>query len=147
MTILQFYHIVAKMQLAIWKERIKMIVTTNSKHNDCESFFTDGDLDAINNLSSKYKSETGGCRAYALLEASLGYCLSITVREFAQTHNISVDEIIVKTKLDLSNRENPIVEKNIELIGNLTETERQKLIKASEACSIYKAIKKGISFV
>ncbi|MEI8390027.1 MAG: OsmC family protein [bacterium] len=119
-----------------------MIITSNDKENSCESFFTSGDLNAINNLSSKYKSETGGCRAYALLEASLGYCLSITIREFAQTHNIELD----KVKLDLSNCENPVVEKNIELIGNLSDLDRQKLIKASEACSIYKALLKGIAF-
>lgn len=123
-----------------------MIITTNSKNNDCESFFTGGDLDAINNLSSKFKSETGGCRAYALLEASLGYCLSITVREFAQNHDIDLDEVIVKIKLDLSNREKPIVEKEIQLVGNLKDKERQKLMKASEACSIYKSLVKGISF-
>lgn len=123
-----------------------MIVTTNNKKNDCESVFIDGDLDAINNLSSKFKSETGGCRAYALLEASLGYCLSITVREFAQSHNIALDEVIVKIKLDLSNRDKPLVEKDIEFIGNLTDLEKQKLMKASEACSIYKALKKGLLF-
>ena len=123
-----------------------MIITSNDKENSCESFFTSGDLKAINNLSSKYKSETGGCRAYALLEASLGYCLSITIREFAQTHNIELDKVIVKVKLDLSNRENLVVEKNIELIGHLSDLDRQKLIKASEACSIYKALLKGIDF-
>jgi len=124
-----------------------MIITTNSKNNECESFFTGGDLDAINNLSSKFRSETGGCRAYALLEASLGYCLSVTVREFAEHHNIELDEIIVKIKLDLSNREKPIVEKDIQLIGNFNDLERQKLMKASETCSIYKSLVKGISFI
>lgn len=123
-----------------------MIITTNNINNDCESFFTSGDLDAINNLSSKFKSETGSCRAYALLEASLGYCLSITIREYAQAHNIKLNEIIVKTKLDLSDRTNPTVEKNIQLIGDLTDLERQKLMKASQACSIYKSLKKGLSF-
>lgn len=123
-----------------------MIITTNNIANDCESFFTAGDLDAINNLSSGFKSETGGCRAYALLEASLGYCLSVTVREYAQAHNIKLNEVIVKTKLDLSDRTNPTVEKNIQLIGDLTDLERQKLMKASQACSIYKSLKKGLSF-
>jgi len=124
-----------------------MIITTNSKNNYCESFFTGGDLDAINNLSSKFKSETGGCRAYALLEASLGYCLSITVREFAQNHNIDLEEVVVKIRLDLSNRANPTVEKDIQLVGNIDDNEKQKLMKASEACSIYKSLVKGISFI
>ena len=124
-----------------------MIITTNSKNNYCESFFTGGDLDAINNLSSKFKSETGGCRAYALLEASLGYCLSITVREFAQNHNIDLEEVVVKIRLDLSNRANPTVEKDIQLIGNIDDKEKQKLMKASEACSIYKSLVNGISFI
>lgn len=123
-----------------------MIITTNSKNDDCESFFTDGDLDAITDLSSKYKSETGSCRAYALLEASLGYCLTMTVREFAQTHNIALDEVTVKVRLDLSHRKNPVIEKNIEITGNLSDLEKQKLLKASEACSIYKALLKGVEF-
>lgn len=123
-----------------------MIITTNDKKSDCESYFTGGDLDAIMDLSSKFKSETGGCRAYSLLEASLGYCLTMTVREFAQTHNIKLDEIIVKVKLDLTNREHPFIQKNIEFIGDLSDLDRQKLMKASEACSIYKALSKGIDF-
>jgi len=123
-----------------------MIITTNSRKTDSESFFTGGDLDAIFNLSSNYKSETGGCRAYALLEASLGYCLTMTVREFAKTHNIALDDVVVEVKLDLSNREHPIVEKNIELLGDLSELDRQKLMKASEACSIYKALLNGVAF-
>jgi len=123
-----------------------MIITSNSKENSYESFFTGGDLDAINNLSSKFKAETGGCRAYALLEASLGYCLSATVREFAQTHKIILDEVIVKVELDLSDKEKPIIQKNIELVGNLSDLDRQKLIKSSKTCSIYKALLKGVDF-
>lgn len=122
-----------------------MIITTNNKI-DGESFFTGGDLDAINNLSSKYKSETGGCRAYSLLEASLGYCLSMTVREFAKNHSISLDEVTVKIKFDLTNKNSPVIEKNIELTGDLSELDRQKLVKASEACSIYKSLLKGVAF-
>lgn len=123
-----------------------MIITTNSKNKDCESYFTGGDLDAISDLSSKYKSETGGCRAYALLEASLGYCLTMTIREFAKTHNILLDDVIVSVKLDLSNRECTFIEKNIELIGDLSELDREKLMKASESCSIYKSLVKGVTF-
>lgn len=123
-----------------------MIITTNSKDNGGESFFTGGDLAAINDLSSKFKSETGGCRAYALLEASLGYCLTMTVREYAQNHNIDVAEIVVSVKLDLNNRTNPIIEKSIEIIGDISDLEKQKLMNASNACSIYKALKNGVSF-
>lgn len=123
-----------------------MIITTNSKQNAGESLFTGGDLDAINDLASKFKSKTGGCRAHALLEASLGYCLSMTIREYAQNHNIELDEIVVTVKLDLNNRTNPIIEKNIKLIGNISDLDKQKLMNASNACSIYKALKNGVSF-
>jgi uncharacterized OsmC-like protein len=123
-----------------------VIITTNNKNTDFESCFSGNDIEAINNLNSKYHSETGGCRAYALLEASLGYCLTLTIRQYAKTNNIDLDEVIAEIKLDLSNKDNPIIEKNIKLTGNLSELDKQKLMKASESCSIYKALLKGANF-
>ncbi len=55
-----------------------MIITTNSKNSDCESFFTVVIWMPLIFII-KFMSETEAVGAYALLEASLVYCLSITV--------------------------------------------------------------------
>jgi len=123
-----------------------MIVCSNNKEVADFSTFVDGDLGAITDISVPYKSERGSCRAYGLLEASLGYCLTTTVREYARAHNIALDEIKVSVNLDLSDRRSPFIEKKIEFSGNLSDLDRRKLMKASETCSIYKMLLKGVDF-
>lgn len=123
-----------------------MIICSNNKAVANFSTFTGGDLDAIVDISAPYESERGFCRAYGMLEASLGYCLTTTVRECAKAHNIALDEVKVSVNLDLSDRYNPFIEKRIEFLGDISDVDKQKLMKASEACSIYKMLLKGVIF-
>lgn len=78
----------------------------------------------------------------ALLLASLGSCTAITIRMYADRKNFNLDSI----KIDLAickeeemSKETRITRK-IELVGDLTDEERQRLMVIADKCPIHKIL-------
>lgn len=78
----------------------------------------------------------------ALLLASLGSCTAITIRMYADRKNFNLDSI----KIDLAickeeemSKETRITRK-IELVGDLTDDERQRLMVIADKCPIHKIL-------
>jgi len=82
----------------------------------------------------------------ALLLASLGSCTAITVRMYADRKQYNLDGIKVELAIcdekDM-NKETTITRK-IELIGTLTDEERQRLMQIADKCPIHKILSNPI---
>lgn len=82
----------------------------------------------------------------ALLLASLGSCTAITVRMYADRKQYNLDGIKVELAIcdekDM-NKETTITRK-IELIGALTDEERQRLMQIADKCPIHKILSNPI---
>lgn len=83
----------------------------------------------------------------ALLLASLGSCTAITIRMYADRKNLNLEAI----KIDLAickeeemSKETRITRK-IELVGDLTEDERQRLFVIADKCPIHKMLTNPIT--
>ena len=70
------------------------------------------------------------------LLSSLGSCTSITLRMYARLKKLPLDKIIIK----LNKNENGEIDRKIELVGNLTDEQRNKLFEISNKCPIHKAL-------
>ena len=70
------------------------------------------------------------------LLSSLGSCTSITLRMYARLKIIPLDKIIIT----LNRNENGDIDRKIELVGNLTEEQRNRLFEISNKCPIHKAL-------
>ena len=70
------------------------------------------------------------------LLSSLGSCTSITLRMYARLKKLPLDKIIIK----LNKNENGEIDRKIELVGNLTDEQRNKLFEISNKCPINKAL-------
>ena len=70
------------------------------------------------------------------LLSSLGSCTSITLRMYARLKKLPLDKIIIT----LNRNENGDIDRKIELIGNLTDEQRNRLFEISNKCPIHKAI-------
>lgn len=83
----------------------------------------------------------------ALLLASLGSCTAITIRMYADRKNLNLEAI----KIDLAickeeemSKETRITRK-IELVGDLTADERQRLFVIADKCPIHKMLTNPIT--
>jgi putative redox protein len=72
------------------------------------------------------------------LLSSLGSCTSITLRMYAHLKKLPLDKIIIT----LNRNENGDIDRKIELIGNLTDEQRNRFLEISNKCPIHKILSK-----
>ena len=77
------------------------------------------------------------------LLSSLGSCTSITLRMYARLKKLPLDKIIIK----LNKNENGEIDRKIELVGNLTDEQRNRLFEISNKCPIHKALTNKINII
>ncbi|QPM68287.1 OsmC family protein [Atribacter laminatus] len=79
--------------------------------------------------------------------AALGSCLSGSLFAYAKNKNYPLEKVILKIKGDLGSAPSRIqsIYVNIDIIGNLTLEEKERLIKAGErACTVMNTLRGGV---
>ena len=74
-----------------------------------------------------------------LLEAALASCTAITLRMYADRKQWNVETIDVSVHLSRENGKTIFI-KNIGVRGNLTETEKQRLLEIAKNCPVSKTL-------
>lgn len=99
--------------------------------------------------------EDAGMSPYELLEAALGACTSMTIGMYARRKKwplASVNVLLRHFKVhaddctDCESKDTALdrVERDIELIGNLTEEQREKLVEIADKCPLHRTLTRGI---
>lgn len=88
-----------------------------------------------------------GMTPAALLLASLGSCTAITIRMYADRKGIALE--LIKIHLSIENKEEALskdtrITRKIELTGNMTAAEQQRLIEIGNLCPIHKILSNPI---
>lgn len=97
-----------------------------------------------------------GPSPYELLLASLGACTSMTLRLYAQRKGMELSRIIIRLRHDRMHAADcedcetkqgflDRIDREIELIGNLEESEKHRLLEIAERCPVHRTLRSEIN--
>lgn len=76
-----------------------------------------------------------------LLISALAACTSATVKMYAERKEWDLQEVKLEIELeDNTGEKKTLIKRNIELLGNLDEDQRTRLLRVAEACPIHKIL-------
>lgn len=76
-----------------------------------------------------------------LLASALAACTSATLRMYADRKGWELQEVKIEMELERDEKENKtVILRKLELIGNLDEVQRTRLMKIAESCPVHKIL-------
>ncbi|BER91864.1 OsmC family protein [Atrimonas thermophila] len=96
--------------------------------------------------SSGAESETGHWPTEYIL-AALGSCFAGTAFAYAKTKNFPLEKVTARIKGELADAPSRIakIQMEVEMEGNLTPQERERILKAAErACTVMNTLRQGV---
>lgn len=88
-----------------------------------------------------------GLAPFELVLSSLAACKAITMRMYADRKEWPLEEILLNMDLEVqesSGQQTTYINANIELIGDLTDEQRSRIIKIADKCPTHKLLQNPI---
>lgn len=80
-----------------------------------------------------------------LLASALAACTSATVRMYADRKGWELEEVKLEIELERDEKENKtVINRKLEFIGNLDDTQKSRLLTVANACPIHKILSNPI---
>lgn len=122
-----------------------MIVST-SEEPRYRNTFSDGVHKAVSDTTTDKGGGNSGFRPHDLLEAAVATCVNMTVRMYADSRSIALAGVKTKVSLDRSDPQSAVFHYKVELDGDLTESDRENLLRAAAACPVRRTLSRAIRF-
>ncbi len=112
------------------------MITAASGQTPYKTRFFSADHSAYADTSHDKGGDGAGFRPHELLEAALATCVNMHVRMYAANHNIALETVIATVSLDRGDPAAAIFTYSLELAGDLSTEEKQKLLRVAESCPV-----------
>ncbi len=122
------------------------MICAKSELNRYKTRFSDGEHEGIADTTADKGGSHAGFRPHDLLVASLATCVNMIVRMYADNHGIPLRGVTTNVSLDRTRPDEVVFRYEVELDGELTEEQRNKLFQAASACPVHKTLSKSIRF-
>ncbi|WP_020394710.1 OsmC family protein [Thiolinea disciformis] len=88
-----------------------------------------------------------GPAPYQYLKAALGACTAMTIKMYAERKKWPLENAIVSLRHSRDANKNSVFERDIKLLGNLDEEQRQRLLDIADRCPVHKTLSQGASIL
>lgn len=122
-----------------------MITATNAPSRYLTRF-SDGEHQGQADTTPDKGGQAAGFRPHALLEAALACCVNMNVRIFAEHHGIALTGVTTRVVCDHDAPKETVFRYEIEVQGDLTPADRERLVRAGNACAVRRTLSKAIRF-
>jgi putative redox protein len=123
------------------------MICAKSDPNRYQTSYTDGVHVGIAGTTAEKGGTHSGFRPHDLLEAALAACISMTLRMYADRHEIPLQTVMTKVDLDRSNPDRTIFRYDLEIDGDLTAAQRDKLFAVASTCPVSKTLSRDVEFL
>lgn len=95
-----------------------------------------------------------GGTPYDLLVSALGACTAMTIRLYANHKKMELDDVKVHLTFDKRHADDAIdgapaqmefIDREVELTGNLSEEQRERILQIADKCPVHKTLTKGLN--
>lgn len=122
------------------------MISAQSELTRYRTTFSNGEHEGLADVGVDDGGGNCGFQPHDLLEAALATCVNMTVRMYAERHAIPLQGVTTKVSLDRTLPDETIFRYEVELDGDLTAEQREKLAYAARACPVRKTLSKKIGF-
>ncbi|MGE0114986.1 MAG: OsmC family protein [Steroidobacteraceae bacterium] len=123
------------------------MIHTTSQPGDYPTDFSNGQIRAVADAPLEKGGMGAGFGPHELLEAALATCINMAVRMSANKLGIVLEGAATSVRLDRSQPDVVKYEYTLELVGSLTDKERQQLEEAANACPVRQTLSKRANFI
>lgn len=116
------------------------------------TYLSTGDHHLVADEPEDMGGQNMGPSPYQLLNAALGTCTAMTLRMYADHKQIPLEEVEVhlsyakehvedcEENVEGKGKKMDIIEREIELVGDLSEKERERLLEIADRCPVHKTL-------
>lgn len=120
-------------------------MVTGQRLNNLAAEVVAGSFQIISGIKSDQGGNDEGPDPHEMLEAALSACTIITLQMYANRKQIKLQSAKVAVKVESESKETSTISRNIELVGELTTEERQRLLEIANKCPVHKLLESRIT--
>ena len=88
-----------------------------------------------------------GPTPYVYLKAALGACTAMTIRMYAERKQWPLQDAVITLRHSRDGNKESVFERDIKLVGELDEEQRQRLLDIADRCPVLKTLSHGATIL